>query len=94
MRPEHVTRFRREGLRALNADKSVLAGIEEVARLFKLNRLMIVEDAVKRFNEEIYMYVWNPDKGEPVKQFDDVLDAIRYGIYSEMKPRKRKTKGR
>ena len=39
-------------------------------------------DDVERFKEEIYMYVWDEKKGEPVKAFDDVQDAIRYAIYS------------
>ena len=29
------------------------------------------------------MYVWNEKTGEPVKEFDDVQDAIRYAIYSD-----------
>ena len=83
-RPEHVARFQREGIRCVNANKAVLAGIEEVAKLFKLNKFKIVEANVNRFKEEIYNYVWNEKKGEPVKEQDDVLDSIRYAIYSEM----------
>ncbi|ANU28446.1 PBSX family phage terminase large subunit [Planococcus versutus] len=90
-RPEHIIRFRREGMRAINADKSVIAGIEEVARLFKLRKLKVVKDKVERFKKEINMYVWNPITGEPVKQWDDVLDAIRYAIYTHLKPQRRKT---
>ena len=29
------------------------------------------------------MYVWNAKTGEPIKLYDDVLDAVRYAIYSE-----------
>jgi PBSX family phage terminase large subunit len=90
-RPEHIVRLRREGIRAINADKAVLAGIEEVARLFKLNKLKIVQENVKRFKEEIFMYVWHETNGEPVKQWDDVLDALRYGIYTHLKPKRRKS---
>lgn len=43
---------------------------------------MYIVDDVKRFKDEIYMYVWNDKTGEPVKQFDDVQDAIRYAIYT------------
>lgn len=82
-RPEHVKRFKRERIRAENADKAVISGIEEVAKLFKQDRFFIV-DTAKRFKEEIFMYVWNGNTGEPVKKFDDVLDSIRYGIYSEI----------
>lgn len=84
-RPEHIVRFRREKLRAINADKSVIAGIEEVASLFKQNKLFIVRDNVKRFEKEIYLYVWNEKTGEPIKLWDDVLDAIRYAIYTHFK---------
>lgn len=83
-RPEHVSRFRREGLRARNADKAVLSGIEVVARGFKQDKLFII-DTVKRFKEEIYMYAWNEKTGEPIKQFDDVLDALRYALYTHSK---------
>ena len=61
----------------------MLSGIESVASLFKTNRLFILESAVSRFKQEIYMYVWNAKTGEPIKLYDDVLDAVRYAIYSE-----------
>ncbi len=89
-RPEHVQRFRREKLRALNADKAIVSGIEEVARLFKRNELFIVKDKVELFKKEIFMYVWNPKTGDPVKEWDDVLDALRYALYSHNKPKRRK----
>ena len=83
-RPEHVKRFKREGLWAVNADKSVVSGIEQVARLYKQDKLYIVDDTT-RFKEEIFMYVWNEKTGEPIKLFDDVQDSIRYAIYSRIK---------
>ncbi|MCP6683238.1 PBSX family phage terminase large subunit [Bacillus nakamurai] len=89
-RPEHVQRFRREKLRALNADKAVISGIEEVARLFKRNELFIVKDKVERFEKEIFMYVWNQKTGDPVKEWDDVLDSLRYALYTHNKPKHRK----
>ncbi|ANB85893.1 terminase [Bacillus velezensis] len=89
-RPEHVQRFRREKLRALNADKAIVSGIEEVARLLKRNELFIVKDKVELFKKEIFMYVWNPKTGDPVKEWDDVLDALRYALYSHNKPKRRK----
>lgn len=81
-RPEHMTRFRKEGIRAINAKKSVLSGIEQVGKGFKTGTLLITDEN-KRFKDEIYQYVWNDTTGEPVKQFDDVLDAIRYAIYTD-----------
>jgi PBSX family phage terminase large subunit len=89
-RPEHVIRFRREGIRAINADKAVISGIEEVGRLFKRDSLFVVDEA-KRFEEEIYLYVWNEKTGEPIKLWDDVLDALRYAIYTHLKPKARRT---
>ena len=81
-RPEYVKKFKKNGLKASNANKSVLSGIERVAQLYKQQKLHIVDDA-ERFREEVYMYVWNEKTGEPVKQFDDVQDAVRYAIYTD-----------
>jgi PBSX family phage terminase large subunit len=93
-RPEHIKRLRREHFHAINADKAVISGIEEVARLFKKKKLFIVKERVQRFKKEIYMYVWNETTGEPVKLWDDVLDAIRYAIYTQLKPFRRRTGSR
>jgi len=89
-RPEHVERFRRERIRAINADKSVLSGIEEVARLIKLDRFFVVSDKVKVFKKEIYNYVWDEKTGNPVKENDDVMDSMRYAIYSHMRLKARR----
>ena len=81
-RPEHVSRFKREGIRCINADKSVLSGIEQMAKLMKQGRFFVCSEKVNKFKDEIYQYVWNEKSGEPVKQSDDVLDALRYAIYT------------
>lgn len=81
-RPEHVDRFKREHIEAFNGDKARLSGVESVARRFKTDRLFICRDRVKKFPNEIYQYVWDEKKGEPIKLFDDVLDSLRYAIYS------------
>lgn len=88
-RPEHVARFQREGLKAHNADKARLSGVESVAKLFKVDKLFICKDKVVKFPNEIYQYVWDKKKGEPIKEFDDVLDALRYAIYNQHKPKAR-----
>lgn len=85
-RPEYVTEFRKHRLRAINADKSVMSGIENVAKLFKQRKLKVVYEQMDRFKQEIYKYVWHPTKGEPIKEFDDVMDSLRYGIYTHLKP--------
>lgn len=82
-RPEYVKKFKKQGIKAINADKAVLAGIGEVASRYKSNKLFIIEDNVDLFKQEIYNYVWSNTKDEPVKKWDDVQDALRYGIYTE-----------
>lgn len=89
MRPEHVARFQREHIRASNADKARLSGVESVAKLFKTDKLFICKDKARKFRDEIYQYVWDKKKGEPIKEFDDVLDALRYAIYTHHKPKAR-----
>lgn len=84
-RPDLVQKLRENGIRAIYARKDVLAGISEVASLYKQRRLFVVRESVKRFNEEIYSYVWKPGADEPVKENDDVQDGIRYAIYSDLK---------
>lgn len=82
-RPEHIARFFNERIKAVSANKSVISGIEQVAKLMKTNKLFIVSDKVSKFKDEVYQYVWNERSGEPEKHDDDVLDALRYAIYSE-----------
>lgn len=82
-RPEHVARFEREHLKCVNADKSVLSGIEQVAKLMKQGRFFVYSEKVEKFKDEVYQYVWNEKTGEPEKKNDDVLDALRYAIYSK-----------
>lgn len=89
-RTEHIDRLKREGIRAVLADKEVIPGIESVAKLYKTDRLFILEPAVKRFKEEIYSYIWDPaGKDDVKKENDDVMDAMRYALYSETKPKKK-----
>lgn len=84
-RPEHVMRFDREGFKVHNARKEVIAGIEEVAKLWKNDQLFYVQGSIPRFEDEIYQYKWKPNsaKDEPLKEYDDVLDSVRYAIYTE-----------
>lgn len=84
-RPEHTKDFKRNNILAKNADKSVLSGIEKVAKLFKTNKLFVVYENMERFKEEIFKYVWHKTSGEPIKENDDVLDAVRYAIYTHTK---------
>ncbi|HEM6243408.1 TPA: PBSX family phage terminase large subunit, partial [Streptococcus suis] len=83
-RPEHIARFEREHLKCVNADKSVLSGIEQVAKLMKQGHFFVCSEKIEKFKDEVYQYVWNEKTGEPEKKNDDVLDALRYAIYSHM----------
>ena len=49
--------------------------------------MFIFEPIAKRFKEEIYSYVWkdNTSTDQVIKEYDDVMDAMRYAIYTDMK---------
>lgn len=83
-RPDGLNAFIEGGINAINANKKVLAGITTVATMIKSLRFFVVWEKTKRFNQEIYKFIWKKGKDEPVKEFDDVQDAIRYGIYSDI----------
>nr|DAZ16856.1 MAG TPA: large terminase [Caudoviricetes sp.] len=83
-RPDYVQELRKAGIQAIYARKDVVAGISEVASLYKQRRLFIVQENAPRFAQEIYGYVWKPGADEPVKTNDDVQDAVRYAIYSDL----------
>ena len=84
-RPDYINKLRVNGVRAIEAKKDVMEGIATIATLFKTNKLLILEDNVDIFKQEIYNYVWARGKDEPIKQNDDVLDSLRYAIYSDIK---------
>ena len=84
-RPDYINKLKVNGIRAINGRKEVLEGISTIATLFKTNKLLILEDNVNIFKTEIYNYVWAKGKDEPVKANDDVLDSLRYAIYTDMK---------
>ena len=84
-RPDYVHKLQINGIRAINAKKDVLEGISTIATLFKTNKLLVLEDNVNIFKTEIYNYVWAKGKDEPIKSSDDVLDSLRYAIYTDMK---------
>lgn len=82
-RTEHIAAFQNAGIRAFLANNRVLSGIEEVATLMANKQFFIVYEQCPRFREEIYKYIWKKNTGEPLKENDDVLCAIRYGIHSD-----------
>ena len=60
----------------------LVPGITEVARLIKSDKFYAVDD-LSKFSEEINQYVWSKNGDEPEKVNDDVLDAIRYAIFTD-----------
>lgn len=86
-RVEHIDRFIKDGLKAKLASKKVVEGIEQVAILYKTLKLKVYEPIAKRFKEEIYSYVWetNTTKDQVKKEYDDVMDAMRYSIYTDLR---------
>ena len=82
-RPDNYNEFLRNGINARNANKARMAGIESVAKLMKLGRFFVLSSAVQSFLDEIYTYIWDDKTSEPVKQNDDVMDAMRYAIFNE-----------
>jgi len=83
-RPEYVQKFQNAGLLAANANKNVLEGISDVARLIKSKHFFAYRKGLVNFEKEIYSYVWDEKKDEPIKKNDDTLDAVRYAIHSEI----------
>jgi len=83
-RTEHIAAFQKASINAYLGNNRVLSGIEAVATLMHNDKFHIVYNECPRFREEIYKYIWKKNSGEPLKENDDVLCAIRYGIYSDM----------
>ncbi|EII2712263.1 PBSX family phage terminase large subunit [Staphylococcus pseudintermedius] len=79
-RSEHVAKFDEEGINAIFADKRIMRGVELVAHYYKNNRIRIVYEACPRFASEIYNYAWDTKKDLPIKEYDDVMDAMRYAL--------------
>lgn len=81
-RPEYVRLFKRNGINVRPTNKAKIPGIEMVSSFIKQGRFFVVEKNVKQFYSEIYQYIWDEKTGEPVKKFDDTMDAMRYAIYN------------
>lgn len=80
-RPEHIARFSREKINVKLGNKSILSGIEEVGKLMKQGKFYVLSSC-NHFMKEVYNYVWDKKKGLPVKTNDDLMDALRYAIYT------------
>lgn len=78
-RPEYVRKFS-----GRPADKAVIEGIAFVAAMMKQRKFFIFKPCQKKFEEEVYSYIWKQGaaKEEPMKESDDIMDAVRYAIYT------------
>ena len=84
-RPEYVSYFQQNGIQARNADKSVMDGVEYCSSRIKLNKFRVLKSCSKPFLDDIYQYVWDPVKGVPKKEHDNVMDSFRYAVFNQHK---------
>lgn len=83
-RPDLISECRRAGWNIEAGKKDVFAGIN----LLKSKRLHVTARS-KNLIKELKTYCWKIDKDgnamdEPVKEMDDGLDALRYGVFSTL----------
>ena len=84
-RPEYVSYFQQNNINARNADKSVMDGVEYCAQRIKMGKFKVWRKCAKPFLDDIYQYVWDPVKGVPKKEHDNVMDSFRYGLFNQHK---------
>ncbi len=87
-RPEIIEDMRRSGYNMKEANKEVKAGIMSV----KMKQIYIQKSSINVW-KEYKTYSWKTNKeqilDEPVKIYDDAMDALRYAIHtSRKKPNK------
>lgn len=90
-RMEHIEQMQEKGIYVDKANKSVNEGINYVGSLIKQNQLFFLKDKFVKGAKEIFLYSWAPTKAngkeEVIKQNDDVLDAVRYALFSDSRDR-------
>lgn len=83
-RPEVIEELKRSGFKATQAVKDVKPGIDFV----RAHSVHVQEESLNIWNE-YKRYSWKTVNGkqtdEPVKNWDDAMDAIRYAMYSSAK---------
>lgn len=84
-RPEYVSYFQQQDIQARNSDKSVMDGIEYCSSRIKLGKFKVLHSCAEPFLDDLYQYVWDPVKGVPKKEHDNVMDSFRYGLYNQHK---------
>jgi len=82
-RPDIIEELRRAGYQAMSSDKNVKKGIDTI----KSTEIFIHHESLNLL-KEYKLYNWKVEKqsnriiDEPVKLFDDALDAMRYAIHT------------
>ncbi|MGL4999239.1 MAG: hypothetical protein ACRC5T_09750 [Cetobacterium sp.] len=91
-RPDYISYMKKYKVKAYNADKSVIEGINYVGSLLKQEKLFFIKDKFKRGLEEMFLYCWSGKSGkeEVVKASDDVLDSVRYALFSQFNKKEAK----
>lgn len=84
-RPEYVSYFQQKSINARNADKSVMDGIEYCSQRIKMGKFKVLRSCAKPFLDDIFQYVWDPVKGVPKKEHDNVMDSFRYSLFNQHK---------
>lgn len=86
-RPEMIEDLIRKGFNVINADKSVKAGIDAV----KSYKLFYHEESLnlaKEFRNYKWKMIGEKLTDEPIKLWDDALDALRYAILYHKKTKR------
>lgn len=77
----------RHGIGTYPAHNDIVAGINEVEKLFEQNRIYVAQNCVNTLNELTqYHYVQREGRNsgeEPEDAFNHAMDALRYAIFSE-----------
>ena len=82
-RPDNINAFLSAGINARNANKAIMPGVECVSKYMASGKFFVNRQGVSEFLNEIYQYVWDEKTGMPVKEHDDVMDMMRYAIYTQ-----------
>ena len=86
---EYRAGFQAEGIVTLPADKNVKEGINLTAEMLDKCRIHIFRD-LSMLIDELFSYTWDEHKEAPVKDDDDLMDAMRYIVMEVFKKRQRK----
>lgn len=83
--PDRIEELKRAGIHAREVIKnkgSIIKGIDAVRNLIRQNKFKVY-NTCKYAQEEFLMYAYpENEKEEPIKENDDMMDAIRYAIYT------------